>query len=152
MLVNRVYPIVGAALHGDLARTDRLGATTGSEQGNEQASREGGGPEGDVRGSSHPRCSRPGTEAACAGRPRPLNLPDRLRAALAGKGKPIPFGSLALRNHLAVGEILRTDSGLRKHYTATKRRAGATAASIDEYGRGKNAGIQQILAAAGLTD
>jgi hypothetical protein len=89
---------------------------------------------------------------ARAGRPRPLNLPDWLRAALAGRGKPIPFGSLALRNHLAVREILRTDSGLREQYAATKRRAGATAASIDEYGRGKNAGIQQILAAAGLTD
>jgi hypothetical protein len=67
---------------------------------------------------------------AQAGRPQPLNLPDWLRAALAGTGKPIPFGSLALRNHLAVREILRTDSGLREQYAATK----------------------EILAAAGLTD
>ena len=67
-----------------------------------------------------------------------------------GKGKPNPFGSVALRDHLAVRAILRTDSGLREQYAATKRRAGATAASIDEYSRGKNAGIQQILAAAGL--
>jgi hypothetical protein len=89
---------------------------------------------------------------AQAGRPQPLNLPDWLRAALAGTGKPIPFGSLALRNHLAVREILRTDSGLREQYAATKRRAGATAANVDEYGRGKNAGIKEILAAAGLTD
>jgi hypothetical protein len=37
-------------------------------------------------------------------------------------------------------------------YAAVKRRVGATAANIDEYGRGKNAVIQQILAAAGLTD
>lgn len=32
------------------------------------------------------------------------------------------------------------------------RRAGATAVGIDEYGRGKNAMLQQILAAAGLTE
>jgi GrpB-like predicted nucleotidyltransferase (UPF0157 family) len=61
-------------------------------------------------------------------------------------------GSLALRNHLAVRDILRTDSDLRMRYAAVKRRVGATAANIDEYGRGKNAVIQQILAAAGLTD
>lgn len=51
-MVDRVHPIVGAALHGDLARTDRLGAASGGEQGSEQASREGGGSEGDVRGST----------------------------------------------------------------------------------------------------
>jgi GrpB-like predicted nucleotidyltransferase (UPF0157 family) len=61
-------------------------------------------------------------------------------------------GSLSLRNHLAVRDILRTDSDLRKQYAAVKRRVGATAANIDEYGRGKNAMVQQILAAAGLTD
>jgi hypothetical protein len=33
-----------------------------------------------------------------------------------------------------------------------KKRAGATAADIDEYGRAKNAMVQKILAAAGLTD
>jgi GrpB-like predicted nucleotidyltransferase (UPF0157 family) len=61
-------------------------------------------------------------------------------------------GSLALRNHLVVRDILRTDSDLRMRYAAVKRRVGATAANIDEYGRGKNAMVQQILAAAGLTD
>ena len=61
-------------------------------------------------------------------------------------------GSLSLRNHLAVRDILRTNSELREQYAAVKRRAGATAANIDEYGRGKNAMVQQILAAAGLTD
>jgi GrpB-like predicted nucleotidyltransferase (UPF0157 family) len=61
-------------------------------------------------------------------------------------------GSLALRNHLAVRDILRTDPDLRMRYADVKRRVGATAANIDEYGRGKNAMIQQILAAAGLTD
>jgi GrpB-like predicted nucleotidyltransferase (UPF0157 family) len=61
-------------------------------------------------------------------------------------------GSLSLRNHLAVRDTLRADPGLREQYAAVKRRAGAEAADIDEYGRGKNAMVQQILAAAGLTD
>jgi GrpB-like predicted nucleotidyltransferase (UPF0157 family) len=64
----------------------------------------------------------------------------------------IAEGSLALRNHLAVRDILRADADLREQYAAVKRRIGATAANIDEYGRGKNAMVQQILAAAGLTD
>lgn len=46
-------------------------------------------------------------------------------------------GGLSLRNHLAVRDILRTDAGLREQYAAVKRRVGATAADIDEYGRGK---------------
>jgi GrpB-like predicted nucleotidyltransferase (UPF0157 family) len=61
-------------------------------------------------------------------------------------------GSLALRNHLAVRDLLRTDPDLRTRYADVKRRVGTTAANIDEYGRGKNAMVQQILAAAGLTD
>lgn len=61
-------------------------------------------------------------------------------------------GSLSLRNHLAVRDILRADPGLREQYAAVKRRVGAVAADIDEYGRGKNAMVQRILAAAGLTD
>jgi GrpB-like predicted nucleotidyltransferase (UPF0157 family) len=59
--------------------------------------------------------------------------------------------SLSLRNHLAVRDILRADVGLREQYAAVKRRVGAVAANIDEYGRGKNAMVQRILAAAGLT-
>lgn len=61
-------------------------------------------------------------------------------------------GSLALRNHLAVRDILLADSGLREQYADVKRRAGAVAANIDEYGQLKNAMVQQILAAAGLPD
>lgn len=60
-------------------------------------------------------------------------------------------GSLSLRNHIAVRDILRSDPGLREQYAAAKRKAGAVAANIDDYGRGKNAMVQQILAAAGLT-
>jgi GrpB-like predicted nucleotidyltransferase (UPF0157 family) len=59
--------------------------------------------------------------------------------------------SLSLRNHLAVRDILRADPGLREQYAAVKRRIAAVAANIDEYGRGKNAMVQRILAAAGLT-
>jgi GrpB-like predicted nucleotidyltransferase (UPF0157 family) len=60
-------------------------------------------------------------------------------------------GSLPLRNHLAVRDILRADPGLRQQYAAVKRRVGLVAAEIDDYGRGKNAMVQRILAAAGLT-
>jgi GrpB-like predicted nucleotidyltransferase (UPF0157 family) len=61
-------------------------------------------------------------------------------------------GSLSLRNHLAVRDILRHDTALREQYAAVKRQAGATAADIDEYGRGKNAMVHKILTAAGLTE
>jgi GrpB-like predicted nucleotidyltransferase (UPF0157 family) len=61
-------------------------------------------------------------------------------------------GALSLRNHLAVRDILRARADLREQYAAVKRRVGAEAAGIEEYGRGKNAVIQEILAAAGLTD
>lgn len=60
--------------------------------------------------------------------------------------------SLSLRNHLAVRDLLRTNAELRHQYAAVKRQVGAGAADIDEYGRGKNAMVQELLAAAGLTD
>jgi GrpB-like predicted nucleotidyltransferase (UPF0157 family) len=53
---------------------------------------------------------------------------------------------------MAVRDILRTDPDLREQYAAVKRQAGAAAANIDEYGRAKNAMVQRILAAAGLTE
>jgi GrpB-like predicted nucleotidyltransferase (UPF0157 family) len=61
-------------------------------------------------------------------------------------------GCLSLRNHLAVRDTLRTNPALRDAYAAVKRRVGAGTTDIDEYGRGKTAVIQQILAAASLTD
>jgi GrpB-like predicted nucleotidyltransferase (UPF0157 family) len=61
-------------------------------------------------------------------------------------------GALSLRNHLAVRDTLRAHPDLREQYAAVKRRVGATAATIDEYSRGKNAIVLQILAAAGLTE
>jgi GrpB-like predicted nucleotidyltransferase (UPF0157 family) len=60
-------------------------------------------------------------------------------------------GSLSLRNHLAVRDTLRARPDLRDQYAAVKKRVGAMAADIEEYGRGKNAMIQQVLAAAGLS-
>ena len=61
-------------------------------------------------------------------------------------------GSLSLRNHHAVRDALRTDAGLRDEYADVKRRVGATAADIEVYGQGKNAMVQRILVAAGLSD
>ena len=61
-------------------------------------------------------------------------------------------GSLALRNHLAVRDALRADATLLHEYATVKRRVATTAADIDEYGQGKNAMVQEILRAAGLSD
>ncbi len=61
-------------------------------------------------------------------------------------------GSLALRNHLAVRDVLRQNPGLRDEYGAVKREVGARAADIYEYGAGKSAMIQRILETAGLTE
>ena len=41
---------------------------------------------------------------------------------------------------------------LRRRYAAVKRQAAATAANIDEYRKGKNALIQEILLVAGFTE
>jgi len=64
----------------------------------------------------------------------------------------IVAGSLALRNHLAVRDTLWADADLRAEYGDVKKRVGAVAADIYEYGAGKNAMVQRILAAAGLSD
>lgn len=61
-------------------------------------------------------------------------------------------GSLSLRNHLCVRDMLRSSAALREEYAAVKKRVAATAANIDEYGRGKNAVVQRILAAGGLSE
>lgn len=61
-------------------------------------------------------------------------------------------GSLALWNHLRLRDALRASTRLRDRYGAVKKSIGATAASIEEYGEGKNAVIQQILESAGLAD
>ncbi len=61
-------------------------------------------------------------------------------------------GSLALRNHLGVRDVLRSDAGLRAEYAVVKKAAAMVAADIDDYGGRKNAVVQRILAAAGLTE
>jgi GrpB-like predicted nucleotidyltransferase (UPF0157 family) len=61
-------------------------------------------------------------------------------------------GSLVLRNHLAVGQTLTARSELRNRYGELKKSVGLTAVGIEEYGQAKNDLIQEILAAAGLTD
>jgi GrpB-like predicted nucleotidyltransferase (UPF0157 family) len=63
----------------------------------------------------------------------------------------IVAGSLSLRNHLCVRDTLRADAALRDEYARVKKRVGASATTIDEYGQGKNAMVQRILEQGGLT-
>jgi GrpB-like predicted nucleotidyltransferase (UPF0157 family) len=86
-----------------------------------------------------------------------LGIPQRWAfkepARLAGTNTYVTVeGSLSLRNHLAVREALRSSPDLRDRYAAVKQQIAATAADIDEYGKGKNALIQEILAVAGFTE
>ena len=64
----------------------------------------------------------------------------------------IVSGSLSLRNHLAVREVLRQNAALRDEYSAVKRQVGARVADIYEYGAGKNDMVQRILEVAGLSE
>ena len=86
-----------------------------------------------------------------------LGIPQRWAfkepARLAGTNTYVTVeGCLSLRNHLAVRDVLRTDAALRDEYDLVKKRVGASAANIDEYGQGKNDIVQQILAAAGMSE
>jgi GrpB-like predicted nucleotidyltransferase (UPF0157 family) len=63
----------------------------------------------------------------------------------------IVAGSLSLKNHLLLRDLLRRDAALRDEYAAVKRAAGAAAADLFEYGQAKNDVIQRILAEAGLS-
>jgi GrpB-like predicted nucleotidyltransferase (UPF0157 family) len=68
----------------------------------------------------------------------PLRWAFREPERLAGTNTyVVADGSLSLRNHLAVRDMLRADAGLRDQYADVKRRVGATAANIDDYGRGR---------------
>jgi GrpB-like predicted nucleotidyltransferase (UPF0157 family) len=61
-------------------------------------------------------------------------------------------GCLALRNHLAVRETLRSNTDLRDEYARVKRTlAEEELESIDDYVAGKNTVVQQILQAAGMS-
>ena len=86
-----------------------------------------------------------------------LGIPQRWAfkepARLAGTNTYVVVdGSLSLRNHVMMRDVLRGNPRLRDEYAAVKREVGASAADIDEYGQGKTAMVQKILAAAGLTD
>lgn len=58
-------------------------------------------------------------------------------------------GSQALQNHLRLRDALRTNAGLCGLYSSVKKRAGATAGTIEEYAASKDAVIQQILETTG---
>ncbi|WIE71414.1 GrpB family protein [Curtobacterium sp. MCJR17_020] len=60
-------------------------------------------------------------------------------------------GSLSLRNHLAVRDVLRADPALREEYAAVKRRAAAEAEDIDDYIERKSGVLSRVLAAAGIS-
>ena len=61
-------------------------------------------------------------------------------------------GSLALRNHLAVRDVLRSDAELRAEYAAIKRSLAAGVDDIDVYVAGKSDVLSRVLRHAGLTD
>ena len=61
-------------------------------------------------------------------------------------------GSLALRNHLAVRDTLRSDDSLRDEYGALKMRLAAETDDFDVYVPAKSPVLQRALAAAGLSD
>lgn len=63
-------------------------------------------------------------------------------------------GCLALRNHLAVRDTLRSDPQLAAEYAAVKRELGRRykIGEIDAYVVGKSDILQRVLAAGGLSD
>jgi GrpB-like predicted nucleotidyltransferase (UPF0157 family) len=61
-------------------------------------------------------------------------------------------GSLSLRNHLAVRNVLRDDEALRAEYAEVKKRLARQVDDIDEYVEAKSAVLQRILEQAGITD
>jgi len=86
-----------------------------------------------------------------------LGIPQRWAfkepARLAGTNTYIVVqGSLSLRNHLCVRDVLRRNAALRDEYASVKKSIGAEAMDIDEYGKGKNTMVQRILAAGGMSD
>ncbi len=86
-----------------------------------------------------------------------LGIPQRWAftppARLAGTNTYVVVaGSLLLRNHIALRETLRSSPQLRERYAAVKKRVAARAADLDDYGKGKSAMVQEILAAAGLSE
>ncbi|KAH3996242.1 hypothetical protein HBH98_117510 [Parastagonospora nodorum] len=79
-----------------------------------------------------------------------LGIPDR-HAFRAPQKLPVRNlyvcieGSAALRNHLAVRELLRNDEGLRREYGALKSELAASGMEIHEYMKAKGAFMMRML-------
>ena len=59
-------------------------------------------------------------------------------------------GSLSLRNHFGLRDVLRNDPALRDEYSSVKRHLAATTDDIDVYVDGKTDVVRRVLARAGL--
>ena len=64
----------------------------------------------------------------------------------------IANGSVALRNHLLLRQVLRETPELRREYGVFKRQIASSAADIDEYVYSKTEIIQKILKYGGMDD
>ena len=85
-----------------------------------------------------------------------LGVPDRFAFVTPDRFAPtntyvVVDGSLSLRNHLAVRDVLRADPALRREYDAVKRAAAASAADIDDYIARKSDVLSRILDRGGLS-
>lgn len=86
-----------------------------------------------------------------------LGIPDRHALAAPDDGTRrnvyvVLGGSLAVRNHLAVRDALRSDRSLRARYGVLKRRLASEADDIDKYVSRKSRFLLDILRDAGFTD
>jgi GrpB-like predicted nucleotidyltransferase (UPF0157 family) len=61
-------------------------------------------------------------------------------------------GSVALRNHLLLRQVLRESPELRREYAVVKRQLAASAADIGEYASSKTEVIQRILKYGGMDE
>ena len=59
-------------------------------------------------------------------------------------------GSLALRNHLGVRDVLRGDDALRARYAEVKCQLASTSSDAAAYVEGKSAILSEVLTKAGL--
>ena len=64
----------------------------------------------------------------------------------------IEENSLALKNHLTVRDVLRSNSGLRDEYSAVKQALVLKTSNIDVYVDGKIEVLQRVLKLGGLGD
>ena len=86
-----------------------------------------------------------------------LGIPDRHALAAPDDGTRrnvyvVVNGSLALRNHLAVRDALRSSGSLRDRYAALKCGLASGTDDIDMYISGKTRFLLDILGDAGFTD